>query len=172
MNAWVGLKRPLFLVFFIGCTVSFLTAGALTLRLVLPAMIYWSFVPIAEVLALAAVCGRARRPIPFPKLIDSFFTGCRPWLLWLAGMCVIWTLMSPSTKSLDRTISVVWLGGGAVIALAWSLYIDFQFFRSVLNRSPQKARRDLAIQRVISWALILPVLGAPTIWSEITGRIW
>ncbi len=46
MNAWLGLKRPLFLAFFLGCTVSFLTSGTLTLRLIGPVMIYWSVHPI------------------------------------------------------------------------------------------------------------------------------
>ena len=172
VHAWLGLRRPLLVAFFIGCTVSFLTVGTLTLRLLLPGMIYWSFVPIAEIVALAVVCWKDREGASFVGVIDSFFAGYRPWLLWLTGMCIIWTLMSPPAKPFDWTISVVWLDGGVVVALVWSLYIDFHFFRSVLKRSPSQARRDLAIQRVISWALILPVLGAPTIWSEITGRIW
>jgi hypothetical protein len=172
MNVWLGLRRPLFLAFFIGCTVSFLTAGTLTLRLLAPAMIFWSFVPIVEVVALAAVCWKDRTDISFASLVDTFFAGYKRWFLWLAGMSVIWTLTSPSAKPLDWTVSVVWLIGGVVIALVWFLYIDFHFFRSVLKRSPALARRQMVIQRLISWGPILAVLGAPTIWSEITGRIW
>jgi hypothetical protein len=172
MNVWLGLRRPLLLAFFIGCTVSFLTAGTLTLRLLAPGMIFWSFVPIVEVAALAAVCWKDRHNVPFSNLVDSFFSGYRSWFLWLAGMSVIWTLTSPSAKPLDWTVSVVWLDGGVVIALVWSLFVDFHFFRLVLKRSPARARRQLLIQRLISWGLILAVLGAPTIWSEITGRIW
>ena len=172
MTVSLGLKRPLFLAFFIGCAVSFLTAGTLTLRLLLPGMIYWSFVPIVEISALAAVCWKDRHDIPFSSLVDSFFAGYKPWLVWLAGMSVIWTLMSPSAKPLDWTISVVWLDGGVVIALVWSIYVDFHFFRSVLKRSTGRARRDLAIQRLISWGLILTVLGGPTIWQGLTGRLW
>src|SRR6266850_7556211 len=81
MNAWLGLKRPLFLAFFLGCTVSFLTSGTLTLRLIGPVMIYWSVVPLVEIAALAVVCGSNRQNIPFPRLIDSFFRGYSPWLL-------------------------------------------------------------------------------------------
>jgi hypothetical protein len=171
MNAWIGLKRPLFLAFFIGCTVSFLTAGTLTLRLLVPSMIYWSFVPIVEIAALAAVCWKDREAVAFSSLIDSFFAGYRPWLLWMVGMCVIWSLMLPSTKT-EWTVSVVWQDAGIVIALAWSVYIDFDFFRSVLKRSPARARRELSMQRLISWGLILTVLGGPTIWQGLTGRLW
>jgi hypothetical protein len=172
MNVWLSLKRPLLFAFFLGCTVSFLTSGTLTLRLVGPAMIYWSFVPLIEIAALAAVCWSDRQNIPFPRLIDSFFKGYRPWLLWLVGMCAIWSLLSPPTKSFDWTVSIVWLDGGVALALAWSLYIDFSFFRSILRRSPAGAVRELALQRFISWSLIMAIIAAPTIWSDITGRLW
>src|SRR2546423_7344742 len=136
MNVWLGLRRPLLLALFLGCTVSFLTSGTLTLRLIAPSMIYWSFVPIIEIATLAVVCIGDRRDIPFPRLIDSFFRGYGPWLLWLVVMCAIWTLLSPASKSFDGTINIAWLTGGAALAMVWSLYIDFSFFRLVLRRSP------------------------------------
>lgn len=172
MAAWLGFKRPLSLAFFIGCTVSFMTAGTLTLRLVVPATIYWSFVPIIEIAALIVVCWNQRQNVPFPNLIDSFFAGYRPWLLWLAGMAAIWCFLSPSTRRVDWAVEVIWELGALLIAVARSLYIDFHFFRSVLKQDSSRAARQLAIQRVISWGLILTIMGGPTIWSEITGRLW
>src|SRR5262245_54501626 len=172
MSAWLALKRPLLLAFFLGCTVSFLTSRMLTLRLVVPAMIYWSFVALIEIAALAAVCRRDRKNILFPKLIDSFFRGYSPWLLWLVGVCAIWSVLLPPAKPFDWRLSILWADFGGVIAIAWSLYIDFSFFRSVLRRSTTGAVRDLALQRLISWSLIIAIIAAPTIWSEITGRLW
>jgi hypothetical protein len=172
MNAWLALKRPLLLAFFLGCTVSFLTVRTLTLRLVIPGMIYWSFVPLIEVAALAAVCWSDRRNVSFPHLINSFFSGFRPWLLWLTGMCAIWSLLSPAATPLDYTISIVWLFCGVAAALAWSGYLDFRFFRSVLRRSPARAVRALVLQRLLSWSLIMAIIGGPTIWSEATGKLW
>src|SRR5215469_3330411 len=96
MSAWQGLKRPLFLAFFLGCTVSFLTVRTLTLRLIVPEMISWAFVPLIEIAALAAVCRRDCRNTPFAELIDSFFSGYSPWLLWMTGLCAIWSLLSPA----------------------------------------------------------------------------
>jgi hypothetical protein len=172
MIAWLALKKPLLLAFLLGCTVSFLTSGTLTLRLIGPAMIYWGFVPLIEIAALSAVCWNDRQNVPFPRLIDSFFRGYSPWLLWMAGMCAIWSLLSPPAKSLDWTVSIVWLDGGVALAIVWSLYIDFRFFRSVLRRTPAGAVRQLALQRVISWSLIMAIIGAPTIWSDVVGRLW
>src|SRR5262249_56398049 len=95
MSAWLALKRPLLLAFFLGCTVSFLTSRMLTLRLVVPAMIYWSFVPLIEIAALAAVCRRDRKNILFPQLIDSFFIGYSPCLLCLVVVCYIFFVLFP-----------------------------------------------------------------------------
>jgi hypothetical protein len=172
MNAWLALRRPLLLLLFIGCAVSFLTSHILTLRLVLPGAINWSFVPAVEIGALAVVCRRDRRTVLFPQLIDSFFRGYRPWMLWLSGICAIWCLLSPAAKPLDWSISVAWLDGGAVVAIAWSLYIDFCFFRSVLQRNRFRAARDLTLQRLLSWSPIMAVVAAPTIWSDVMGRLW
>jgi hypothetical protein len=160
------------LVFFMGCTVSILTSRALTLRLVVASMAAWVFVPLIEIGALALVCAKDRQGIPFNGLIDAFFKGYRPWLLWLTGLCVIWSVLSPASQSIDFTVSIVWLNIGAVFAVLWSLHIDFGFFRSVLQRSPRRAARELVVHRLVSWGLILAVVGAPTIWSEITGRLW
>jgi hypothetical protein len=172
MSAWRALKRPLFLAFFLGCTVSFLTAGTLTLRLIVPEMVAWAIVPLIEMAALAVVCRGDQRNIRFAELIDSFFRGYLPWLLWLIGICVIWSLLSPASNSLDWTISIVWMLGGVGCAVVWSLFIDFRFFKSVLKRNPAVAMRDVAMHRFISWTLILAVIGGPTIWSDITGRLW
>ena len=162
----------MFLAFFLGCTVSFLTIRTLTLRLVIPGMIYWSFVPLIEVAALEAVCWSDRRNVSFPHLIDSFFSGYRPWLFWLAGMCAIGSLLSPAAKSLDWAISIVWLFCGIAAAVAWSAYLDYRFFRSVLRRSPAAAARGLVLQRLFSWSLIMAIIGGPTIWSSATGKLW
>src|SRR5262245_48318801 len=123
MDVWLGLKRPLFMTFLLGCMVSFLTARTLTLRVIGPAMIYWSFVPLIQIAALAAVCRRDRQSTRFSELIDSFFKGYSPWLFWLTGVCAIWSVLSPASKSADWTVSVIWLNGGVALAVLWSLYI-------------------------------------------------
>lgn len=172
MNVWLGVKRPLFVAFVLGCTVSLLTARALTLRLVVPTMVYWSVVPLIEIAALAAVCRRDRRDMPILNLMDAFFKGSNPWLLWLVGLCAIGSFLSPAAKAGDWSVSIAWLLGGGAVALVWSLAIDFWFFRSVLQRSRPHAVRDLALHRCISWPLILALIGGPTIWSTMTGRLW
>lgn|SRR5262245_5725630 len=171
MNVWTAIKRPLLLSFFLACTVSFLTARTLTLRLIAPAMMYWSFVPLVQIGALVTVCCRSRQTMRLSELIDRFFKGNVPWFLWLTGLCAIWSLLSPQAKSTDWAVSVIWLLGGVVFAAGWSIYIDFRFFRSALQRSPGAAALHLALHRLISWSLILAIVGGPTIWSDVAGRL-
>ena len=172
MTVWPAVKRPLFVAFLLGCTVSLMTARLLTLRILVSAMVYWSAVPLIEIAALAVVCRRDRHETPFPHLIDAFFKGFTPWLLWLVGVSAIGSFLAPAAEAADWTVSMVWLVGGGALALVWSLAIDFSFFRSVLRRSRPLAMRDLALHRCISWPLTLALIGAPTIWSTMTGRLW
>jgi hypothetical protein len=168
---WLALKRPLLFVFVIACMVSLVTSPGLTLRLVGPSIIFWSFIPVIEIGSLIAVCWSARQSISLPRMIDLFFMGHGPWSIWLIGMAAVWSLLSPATNALDFKISLVWRDGGFVAATLWSAYIDFWFFQTVLGRNAARARRDLILQRVISWGLIIPIMGAPTAWSEIAGRL-
>ena len=81
-SAWLAWRRPLLTAFILGCGVSLITSGRLTLRLVGPATIYWSFVPLLEIAPLAALplaaLWRRRQPVSFPRAIDLCFTGHGP----------------------------------------------------------------------------------------------
>src|SRR5262245_16395350 len=111
MHVWLALKRPLLLAFFLGC---FLTHRGLTLRVIAPAMIYWIFLPLIEIVMLAVTARKSRSGTTFGGLIDSFFGGFTPWLVWLLGMCTIWAFLTPSAKAFDWTVSEVWMIGGVL----------------------------------------------------------
>ena len=168
---WLALKRPLLFAFTIACMVSFITSSTLTLRLVGPAIVLWSFIPFIETASLIAVCWSERQKISFPRIIDLFFMGHGPWSIWLIGMVAVWSFLSPESKGFDFKIGLLWRDGGFVAATLWSLYIDFCFFRSVLGRNPARASRDLLLERLISWSLIISIMGAPVVWSDAVGRL-
>src|SRR5436189_4606351 len=60
---WLALKRPLLFAFTIACMVSFITSSTLTVRLVGPAIVLWSFIPFIETASLIAVCWSERQKI-------------------------------------------------------------------------------------------------------------
>jgi hypothetical protein len=106
-------KRPALVALILGCTVSFLTARSLTLRLVVSGAVTWSFVPLLEVASLAIVWKWHRPTLPLPTTVDVFFTGHGPWSLWLIGSGALWAGLPQLVPSR------VWLGSGVVV-LVWS----------------------------------------------------
>jgi hypothetical protein len=164
---WVGWRRPLLVALMLGCTMSLIASAGLSVRLAASATVYWSFVPLAETAALAVMCWRGRRTRPFRHTVDLFFAGHGPWLFWLIGLCVIWSLIPPVRAF---AFTQVWLYGGASLVIAWSACIDFYFFRFVIGASPARAVRDLLLQRLISWSLIIAIFCGPAIPPEIAAR--
>jgi len=161
-------RRPLLVAVVLGCTMSLITSAGLTLRLAGPATFYWSFVPLAEIAGLAAVCWPGRRALSFSRQVDLFFAGHGPWLFWLIGLCAIWSFVPPIEAF---ACTKVWLYGAGAIVIVWSAFIDFRFFRFAMERSPARAARDLLLQRLISWTIIIAIFGGPAIPPEIAARL-
>ncbi|HEV2446696.1 MAG TPA: hypothetical protein VGS58_12265 [Candidatus Sulfopaludibacter sp.] len=166
MTAWVGLRRPLLVALVLGCAVSLMTSGRLTLRLAGPAAVYWSFVPLCEIASLAVVAGR--RGTPFARTIDRYFEGHAAWLLWATAFVAVWAFV-PAPAVYGWRWRTLWWYGSAAAVFAWSAYVDFGFFRRVLGRSAGRAARDLAIQRALSWAAGLAIFVAPAGWQELAS---
>jgi hypothetical protein len=165
-GGWILFRRPILVALVFGCVISLMTSGRLTLRLALPAAIVWSFVPLLEMASLAAVWHIKRPPISLPRAIDLFFMGHAPWSLWLVGFAAI--------RAFVPTVQVfAWMGAkwiwfaSAFLAMAWSGYIDFHFFRTVLDRTAARAARDLVLQRLICWIGFLLIFLAPGAWSTL-----
>jgi hypothetical protein len=70
-----------------------MATGSVTARLVLPATVYWSFVPLVQIAGLAVVF-RKRLDA---ATIDAYFAGHGPWLLWLAAFAAFLSLMRAET---------------------------------------------------------------------------
>jgi hypothetical protein len=169
-NTWLALRRPLLVAFVLGCTMSLITSGRLTLRLVGVASVYWSFVPLFEIASLAAVCRREPRTISFSRTIDLFFMDHGPWLLWLVGFAAVWAFIPAiqifSSKALPR-ISY----SSALFVIAWSGYIDFWFFRCVLEKTPARAGITLLLQRLICWISVFVCFLGSSIWPPLATRL-
>jgi hypothetical protein len=142
------LRRPLLFALFFGFAVSALASGTFTLRLIIDGAVSFAFVPAIHIGALAIVYRLTRRhDVSFERAVDLFFTGNAPWLLWMVVVTAVGAMIPP------RQIGpwLLPLLAGCLLPLLWSLWIDFRFFRSVMNRSVGGALRDLALQRVVSW---------------------
>jgi hypothetical protein len=166
---WLVVRRPLLVLFVIACTVSFLASRRLSVRLIADGGLSFAFVPICQVLAFAAAYTIGHRPLPFSRAADLFFAGYTPWLLWLIGLCAVSAVTWPMYWSL--TLFEL----SAVPAVAWSGYVDYRFFRDVMDRPPAAAARALMVQRAIGWVGVIGYfVGIPLggdLWPEILDWI-
>jgi hypothetical protein len=157
-GGWSWLARPLFTAFLLGCVVSLLASGSLTLARVVPASVTWSWVPLFEILSLAAVWRIGPRPIPFTRAVDLFCAGNAPWWLWLIAFAAFWSLLPAR----------IWLASAAAVAV-WSGRTDYRFFRFTLKSA--SPARDLLAGRVVAWTPGILLFGGASLWPGIVERL-
>jgi hypothetical protein len=154
------LTRPLLFLVVAGCAVSMMTAGRVTLRLVLAVMVSASYVPLLQIASLAAAC---RRALPLRRAVDLFSIGNAPWMLLLLVYAGVWGFLPPAGVYANFKIGRI--AAGALFC--WSLYVDWWFFRAVAGRGPVAAARDLALQRLLCWGPGVAISIAPSAWQVI-----
>jgi len=170
---WIAARRPLFLLFVIGCVVSFQTSGRLTARLIVDGAVSFAFIPLFELVSLAIVYRRRPpRPVSFARAVDLFFAANAPWLVWMLAFVALRSVQTPRQATalplpLWRTLELSLLA-----VAAWSIYIDLHFFREVLPRADGRSARDLMLQRVVGWSSALLYFFGLATWPEIAGRIF
>jgi hypothetical protein len=163
----LAVRRPLFIAFVLACDISLIAADPFNARLVASATVYWGFVPLAEALALIAVCWGARRRLSLSKAADLFFSGHAPWLVWFTVISAVWGLQSPRSASAFVDSHGVAMLAGSAVAVIWCGYIDFCFFRIALGWPRTRSAFGLVIQRLISWVLILAAFS----WASLSAGL-
>jgi hypothetical protein len=155
------LRRPLLLAFVLGCGVSALASGRFTARLILDGAVSFAFVPAIHMAALGLVYRRTPpQPISFARAVDVFFAGHGVWMLWIVAVSAIGLAVPP--RALGPWLLP--LLAAALVPLVWSLWIDFRFFRDVMNRSAGGALEDLLVQRVVGWMGVTLYFLGNTMW--------
>jgi len=171
-DRWLLFRRPLLLVFFLGCGVSLLASGRLTPRLILDGAISFAFVPVLEAAAFAIVYRLAARShgVPFARAMDLFFATNVPWLMMLVALAALAVFQPQRQVATWSVPPKLWLlAGAAVLTIAWSAWLDFAFFRSTLRRSPKAAARDVIVMRGIAWTLGAVYFLGFAIWPSIVA---
>jgi hypothetical protein len=157
-GVWLALRRPLFVAFMLGCGISLIATGVVTLRLVVPVTLYWAFVPAVEALALVAVLRHPRTGSSLASTIDRFFTGHGPWTLFLIAFAASLAFLPPQVAW--KLMTTMWLGI-LVVVIAWSGYIDFCFFCRVSGAGRTTAIRHVLVHRLITWTVIFVIFAVP-----------
>ena len=151
------LRRPLLLAFVLGCGVSLLASGRLTLRLVVDGTLSFAFVPLCELIAYAIVyrlqlgtrqiVGPARAG-HYAEAVDRYFAGNTPWLWWMLALMTA-TAILPARRLGSVLAPILFT---APIPIALSVRFDWRLFRHD-GRSSGQAVFDIILQRAIAWSL-------------------
>ena len=158
------LARPLFALFLYGCAASLLMSGRVTLRLVPAAMLQAIYVPLLQMAALAVVC---RGTLPLRRAVDLFYAGHAPVSLLLLAFASAWGF-APSGEAYGQMALWFW---AMVLALAWSAYVDYHFFRSVAGRGAGGAVRAVLLHRLLWWIPALAIFVGPGAWQELLHAV-
>lgn len=168
-GTWTLVRRPLNFLFVLGCVVSMLASGRLSVRLIVDGMVSFAFIPVFELVALAAVFRSRPQPVRFSRALDLFFAANAPWLLWAIALIAFRSVLTPLQASSPPPWAFGTVLGSLVPPAIWAARLDKYFFREVLA-SP-RATRDLLIQRAISWTCAITYFLGIAIWPEIVGRL-
>jgi hypothetical protein len=155
----LSMRRPIALAILLGCLASLCATGSLTLRIVGPASVYWAYAPLVEALALVLIIWTRTDRARVPAAIDAFFAGHGPWVLLLAAIAASWAFLPPARAwTLLTTVGVAALP----VVLGWSAYIDFCFFRAVLDGTRATAVRDVVAHRMLTWPMVFWIFAVPS----------
>jgi hypothetical protein len=167
---WIAIRRPLRMAIVLGCAMSLMTEGRITLRLAVPAAIYWSFIPLFQAACLILSYRQARPEIPLARAIDLAFAGATPWLLWLTAYTSIWVFLPPAGGYTWSNRHEIWYSLAACAAL-WSAYIDFHYFRVIFGKTAASAGGTILWHRFVCWALGLSIFVLSAGWQTVAERL-
>jgi hypothetical protein len=158
------LRRLAFFVLVLGCSVSLLASGRLSLRLILDGALSFAFLPATTVAGLGVVYyGHRDRALPFHRALDLFLAGLIPWFLWLLVLGTICSFVPPRHLGL-------WFPSikfSLLVTAVWSTVLDFHFFREAMGRSSRAAIGDLLLYRLVGWGAATAYFFGIAIWYEI-----
>ncbi len=168
-GAWMLVRRPLLLAFMFGSLVSLQASGRVSVRLIADGALSFAFVPLFEMISVAAVYRLAPRRISLTRAVDLFFAANAPWLLWMIAFAALRCLETPR-QATAPPIFLLWiLELSLVMVAAWSAWIDIQFFREVLPRPAPSPGRDLILQRAIAWTCTIGYFFGYAIWPFVVS---
>lgn len=127
------LYQIAFLLCGIGVFVSITTAGRLVPFHVVSTMIFWSFSPILQSLALVVTIKLFAPHIPFLRALNLYFIGIGPWLFFLftiSGICIF------SWNVRDTLLTLLQIGVlplSVVGAFVWGTIVTWACFRAAFQ---------------------------------------
>ena len=158
------LRRPLWVLFVVGCFIALTAAGRLVPAHIVLAMAAWSFTVVFQSGALALTLRWAKRDQALAPAIDTFFLGHGPWFLFMITLVVVCFVAT------DVYLAFVWLLQLWILpvyflgTVAWGMVTTYAFFRSGLSLSRKRSFGATASYYVLQLLFIAT-------WYVVTGQL-
>jgi len=159
--------KPVWLVTVLAFAMSVTATGRFSLRLLLDGVVSFAFIPLLGIAGLAAVASRRPDGRTFRETLDLFFIGYGPWLVWLAIFAALTATVPP--RELGHWIVAAELS--LLVPMVWAIYVDFHFFREVMQLTAGGATRAIALHRLIGWVGLVAYFDGRAAWSEVAPRV-
>jgi len=167
------VRRLLFQTFLLGCAVSLIVSGRLTLRLTLGGAVAWVIIPLFEGASFAIVRRRLRRRGSFARDLDRFAAGDWPWAVWLIAVSGVMSFLTPVQANAWFSAWSSWIAIDltAFAAALCAASIDVRFFQDAFARTRADAIRDVLLQRAISWSALAVYFAGFAGWPLVVDRL-
>lgn len=135
-------------------SVALITAGRLPIHLVVGTAVFWSMVPVLQVLMVLGGHAVSNRRMPRMRAIGLHMAGNAPMLLWLllcAGLC----LFAPNVYEAFSWALRPIIAPALLLALVYGSVLSFAFYRSALEQSRARAALSLFVEIVLKVGLVV-----------------
>ncbi len=149
------VERTIFLLLVLGASVSFITAGRLTARLILGTAIAWAMVPVIEAIVVVVMTLLGRPGIGFARAVGLYMAGNAPLLLFklaVAGVCLFAPDVGAAFHFGLRTLALPAL---LLVALFESWVLSYAYYRAALGFGRAKSAIFLIIDIGLKTACVV-----------------
>jgi len=167
------LRRPLFMLALYGGFVSLMTAGRLVPGHLLNTVLFWSFLPLYQIVALRLTTLAVGARSGFSRSVDLFFVGQAPWLMTFAVLAAI-CLFAPHVYGTFVGLANAGVFPGLLLASTlWSSFLTLAFLRAGLGLGWRRSLLGFVLHYTLYPAAIIGWFFATNqIQSMLWGSSW
>lgn len=150
-----AVERTILLFVVIASSVAFITAGRLTIRLLLGTTFAWGMVPLLEWAVVLLTHTIGKPPISRARAVGLYMAGNTPLLLFMlvtAAVCIFSPDVYATFTFLTRTLALPLLLLGSLF-YGWTL--SYAYYRAALDFSRWKSALLLAIDVIAKVTLVV-----------------
>ncbi len=149
------LSRTFSLLLVLGGSVSLITSGRLTARLILGTSLAWAMVPVIEAIVVVVMTVLGRPRFGFVRAIGLYMAGNAPLLIFMlavAGTC----LFAPDVAAAFRLgLRTLVLPGLLVVALFESWLLSYAYYRAAAGFGRAKSAILVAVDVGLKTACVV-----------------